>query len=152
MNAVAEQSKRDLILNPQNRALAEQWRQDWVVNAEPGTTIEDVLKPSYWSHFAAELQRFDRVEIRLETGEWTADVIIKEVGRNWAAVHLIKQHMLQENGPLPEIAPEFEIIYRGPQHKHAVKRVSDGAIIQENLPTKAEAAAWLANHERVTRN
>ena len=41
MNAVVEKS-RTMTLTPARRALSEQWRQDWVVNAEDGTTIEDL--------------------------------------------------------------------------------------------------------------
>ena len=61
--------KRAVILNPQRRGLAEQMRQDWVVNAEEGTSVQDVLDPSYWAHIAAELQQYDHIEVRLETGE-----------------------------------------------------------------------------------
>ena len=150
MSAVLEQVKRDLTLSPTNCALAEQWRQDWVISAEAGTNIEDVLRPAYWAHVAAQMQKFDRIEVRLITGEWTADLIVKDVGRNWAAMHLIKQHMLDDQKMEDLPAQEHEVIWRGPTHKHAVKRLSDGAILQEGFSNKSEAIAWIANHERVT--
>ena len=60
---------RAVILNPQRIGLAEQLMQHWVVNAEEGTTVADVLDPGYWAHCAAQMQVYDRIDVRLETGE-----------------------------------------------------------------------------------
>ena len=150
MSAVLEMvSKRAVVLNPQRCALAEQWRQDWVVNAEVGTTIDDILDPAYWAHMAAQFQRMDRIEVRMETGEWVADLICTESGRNWAAMHLITKHVLQPATEQAAGPAQHEVIWRGQQHRFCIKRTSDNEILQANIPSKPEALAWLQNYEQV---
>lgn len=142
--------KRDVVLMPQRRHFAESARHDWVMNAEEGTKVEDILKPSYWSLIAAELEPFDRVEVRLESGEWTADLIVKQSGRNWATVHLIAVHQLEQE-VLPATPAEYEVLYKGPQLLHCIIRKSDSAVMQSALRTKAEALAWIDNFDKASR-
>ena len=150
MSAVLEKvEKRAVVLNPQRRALAEQWRQEWVVNAEEGTSIEDVMEPAYWAHVSADMEQFDRVEVRMETGEWTADMIVTGVGRNWATVHLIQKHDLAAPSlSLINAASSHEVVWRGAQHKWGVRRLSDKEVIQSGFADKGTAQAWLNDHER----
>ena len=42
------EDNRTKVLNPQRFKLAEFARQDFVVEAEEGTTVEDILAPAYW--------------------------------------------------------------------------------------------------------
>lgn len=151
LQAAPAAPKRAVILNPQRRALAEQWRQDWVINAAEGETIEDVLDPGYWAHVASEMQKFDRVEVRIDTGEWVADLIVIEVGRNWAAMHLVKVHELRKPADSAAMESKHEVLWRGNQHKWCVKRKADGAILSDGMADKATGLAWLANYEQVTR-
>lgn len=138
------------ILNPQRMGLAEQLRQDWVVNAEEGTTIAEVLDPQYWAHMAAQMQPYDRVDVRLETGEWMLELLVVTPGRNWAQVHLLHHHELATRSETLPAAVKHKVEWKGPQRKHVVIRLSDDQPIQENFATKAEANAWLANHEKIT--
>ena len=85
---------RKSLANPQRMQLAEQWRQDWVVNAEEGTTVDDVLNPTYWASVATQFQVFDKIEVRLETGEWILELIVMSVGRTHATVYLAKRYDL----------------------------------------------------------
>jgi len=149
MNAVLDKPaiRRAVILNPQRMELAEQWRQEWVVNAEDGTTVEDILDMGYWAHMAARLQKFDHIEVRLETGEWIVNLIVTEVGRNWAAVHLASKIDLESVVAAPANSVKHEVVYGGPQHKFRVKRLADDAIIQSGIETKAAANAWLVQYE-----
>ncbi len=145
MNAVVE--RRAVILNPQRISLAEQWRQDWVVNAEESTTIDDVLDPGYWAHTAGQMQKFDRVEVRLETGEWIADLIVVDVGRNWASMHLIQKHELEKPSAHPAMAAKHEVLWKGPHLKFCVVRLSDKEILQSGMEKNA-AIVWLQNYEQ----
>jgi hypothetical protein len=146
MSAVL-QEKRAVILNPQRMALAEQWRQDWVVNAEEGTSIEDVLDPEYFSHMASQMQQFDRIEVRMETGEWVAELIVKAVGRNWVSCHLIVEHQLEVVSDAPAATIKHDVMWRGQHHKWCVKRKSDGEVLQAGMASKDDAETWLKNYE-----
>jgi len=142
--------KRAVILNPQRMGLAEQLRQDWVVNAEQGTTVPDVLDPQYFAHMASQLQQLDHIEVRLETGEWVLELLVTGVGRNYAQVHLLHKYDLQPTDESVAPAAKHRVEYKGPQQKHIVLRVADGAILQSGFDKKVLALEWLANYEKVT--
>lgn len=141
-------AKRNVTLNPQRMSLAESWRQDWVVNAEEGTQITDVLDPQYWAHMAQRLAPYDHIEVRLETGEWLLELLVTEVGRNYAQVYVMHKHELSAPAPVPE-AIKHKVIWRGPQHKHTVVRISDGAVLQTGFDKAELAREWMMAHERV---
>lgn len=141
--------KRVVILNPQRMALREQLRQDWVVHAEAGTTIADVLEPQFWSHMAAQMQPYDRIEVLLETGEWILELVALGVGRNWAQVHVLQKYDLEQRSETAPVAARHRVEWKAGK-KHCVIRIADGALVQDGFPSKEEAQVWLANHERVT--
>lgn len=150
MSEVAEKDKRVVILNPQRMSLAEQVRQDWVVNAEHGTTMADVLDPQYWAHMASQMQPWDRVDVRLETGEWLMELLVINTGRNWAQVHVLNQHQLEQRAETMPAAQKHKIEWKGPQHKWCVIRLADNEMIERGKASKEEAGQWLAAYERTT--
>lgn len=144
-------TKRTLILNPQRIGLAEQMRQDWVVNAEEGTTVQDVLDPAYWAHCSARMQVYDHIEVRLETGEWLLNLVVQDVGRNYARVFLAnKLDFADTDVSAPVSAITHKVEWKGPQRKHVVIRIADGAIIQEGISDKAAAFIWMENFLKTT--
>lgn len=150
-DAVAEkpETKRELILQPERCNLAEQRRQDWVVDAEEGTSIDDIMKPVYWSHLAQHFVPYDHVEVRLETGEWIAELIVTQVGRNWAQMFMANIHDLV--GKKPETSGTSEthkVVYKGPHKKHCILRVVDGALIKEGISSSKDAHTELENYLR----
>jgi hypothetical protein len=152
MSEVADKPavKSERILNPQRMGLAEHLRQQWMVNAEEGTTIDDVLDPQYWSHMAAQLQPYDRIDVLLETGEWLLELLVINRGRNWAQAHLLHKYDLEQRSETMPAAQKHRIEWKGPQRKHAVIRIADSQVIQDGFSSKLEAGVWLANHEKVT--
>lgn len=136
-------------LDPQRIGLAENRRQDWVVNAEEGTRPDDLLVPGYWSHFASNFVQFDHIEVREETGKWISELVVLDSARNWAKVQQLYFHELgkREAGGAPKA---HRVEWKGPQRKHAVIRTADGEVIQDGFSVKAEAEQWADNHERVT--
>lgn len=152
MSEVAEKpkaaDKRAVILNPQRMGLREEKRQDWVVNAEAGTTIQDVLDPQYWSHMAAQMLPYARIEVLLETGEWMLDLVVLNAGRNWAQVHVLHRYELAERSETMPAATKHLIDWKGDQLKYCVIRVADNEIIHKGLASKAKAVEWLTSYEK----
>lgn len=143
--------KRAVILNPQRMGLAEQLRQDWVVNAEEGTSIQDVLDTGYWAHMASQLQLYDHIEVRLETGEWILELIVLDIGRNYARVYVAQKHDFGEvDLQVPVGAISHKVEWKGPQRKYVVIRISDSAPLQEGFTSKPEALVWMENHIKVS--
>lgn len=140
-------SDRAVILNPQRLLLAEFARQDWIVNAEAGTTVSDVLDPQYWAHCSAQMKPYDRCEVRLETGEWMLELIVLQCDRNWAKVHLLEKYDLTAVESLAPAPQKHIVKWRGPQHKHCVVRISDNEVLSTGHETGEAAQAWLKQYE-----
>lgn len=144
------ESKREVSLMPTRLSLAEHWRRDFCVNAEEGTLPADIVNPAYWSHVAAQLQQFDRIDVREETGAWLAELIVVDAGRNYAKVFMAKCHIFQDIDKMPAPAAKHRVEWKGPQRRHSVIRIADGQVLQEGFPDKSAASAWLENYEKTT--
>lgn len=147
--APAKVDLRSRMLPPQRIQLAEAWRQDWVVNAEAGTKIEDVLDPAFFALMCTQFQPHDRIEVRLETGEWVAELMVIKVERTWCRTKLLQHYKLaNEIEDVPQAAPRHKIEHKGAQKKWTVIRITDGAAVQEGFASKELAIAWLDTYER----
>lgn len=147
--AVPKVDLRARMLPPQRIQLAETWRQDWVVNAEVGTQIEEVLDPGYFALMCGAFQPMDRIEIRAESGDWLAELVVLQVERTWCRTHLLHFYKLAGAvGDLPQAAPRHKIEHKGTMKKWTVIRIADGATIQDGFATKEQANAWLGTYER----
>jgi hypothetical protein len=148
--APAKEDKRAVFLAGERMHLREEVRQDWVIDAAAGTTVEDVLDPQYLAHLAPKIERYSRIEVLVESGEWMLDLLVMGVGRNWVKTRLLKKHELEPVAETLETAERYTVEYKGAHRKHAVIRKADQQVIQDGFPNRVEALAWLANHERVT--
>lgn len=147
---MSDSQKRLVQLDPQRMRLAEFVRRDWAVNAEEGTSISDVLEPGYWAHKAAELNIYDHVEVRLETGEWVLELLVTGCGRNWAKMHLLHKHDLESTDTELPTAQKHFVKWKGAEHKYCVIRLSDNEVIFKGISDKAEASAQLKSYELAT--
>lgn len=144
-----QKPKRDVVLSPARMALAEHWRQDWCVNAELGTTLEDITSSGYFSHMAEQLKPYDHIEVRSEDGTWLAMLVVISAERNWAHVKMLYQFDLTEDRGA-EVASQKNVVeFKGPHHKWSVIRVSDGEKIKTGCASRGEANLWMAEHEKV---
>lgn len=146
MSEVAE--KRAVFLQGAKFGPREHKRQDWVVEAEAGTKIEDVLDPQYWAHVAAQMEPHARIEVLAETGEWMLELIALNVGRNWAQVHVLHRYELEKPADAMPAAQRSSVEWKGPTRKWAVIRLSDNQILQDGFASKAEGQGWAVTHER----
>lgn len=137
------------ILDPARMGLVEEGaRQDFVVTAEIGTTIEQVMKPEFWANTAGKFNLFDHVEVRCEDGSWVADFLVLGAGRNWARLHLKAEYKLSTSEAALTVTPKHTVKFRGPHLKWSVIRVSDGQPVMDKLENEAAASRWMIEHER----
>ena len=138
------------ILNPQRINLAEFWRQDWVVNAEEGVSVEQVSDPAYWAHVSAKFKPYDHIEVRAEDGAWIATFLVLDCSRTFARLHLLSHHKLTTRDVAQTQTAKHEVKWKGPQHKHCVIRLADNAIISEGHASADIARIAMVQHEQVT--
>lgn len=140
--------KRNISIHPSRMKHAEHTRNEWTIDAEVGTTIEDVMEPSYYAHMAEQMQPFDHVNVRMDDGSWVAYLIVAGTGRNWARVRLDRKIEMTVDQDTPAETVRHRVEWKGPHFKWSVIRVADGEKVKEGCASKAEAAAWMVEHEK----
>lgn len=146
-------AKRAMTLPEARFALAQHVRQFWVVDAEAGTTIKDVVDPVYWAHVAPKFSPFDRITVQIETGEWMLELLVIDRARNWAKVRVLHEYQLHEeadSAATPESA--YEVKWGGNHHKWRVLRKDDNQEISGKHADQESAKAWLRNYELTIAN
>ena len=138
------------VMSPGRMRLAEYDRQDWVANVEVGVTVEECLEPAYWAHMAAQLKPYDHIEIRADDGTWVADLVVLGADRTWAKVALKEKYNLTTKDVSLTQAHKHTVEWKGPQHRFAVIRTSDSAMVKSGFQGKEDAASWMKEHEQVT--
>lgn len=130
--------------------LAAHVRNIWRVNAEEGTTMDDVLDPIYWAHTAEKLRIGDQIEVLAEEGTWLAFLHVKSQGIGYAVVALLSHHQFvpEDDETIEQQHSKYEVRWKGPQRKYAVIRKADGQYMREGFDTKQQAFSQLNEMER----
>lgn len=143
--------KRDLKINQTRMQSGDFVRNLWVVTAEQGTTKEDILTPSYWSHVASQFRPYDRIEVRVDDGTYFAELLILSCDRTWAKVKELSFNSLTTSDvsqtQASEEMAEFDIQWKGPVNKWSVIRKSDDAVIKNKME-KEEAGKFLIGYKK----
>lgn len=125
-------------------------RQVHRVTPEAGTSLEEVLEPSYWANVAAKFTQGDKVEILPEDGAYYAEALVVVCSRIHAKLQLLlhKQFHEQEKPAAKENKPKdpFEIAFKGPQRRWSVIRTSDLTYVKEGFGDKEAAQKWLEDN------
>lgn len=141
-------ARRAVVVDPQRMQTAEYVRRDWVCTAEEATTVNDILDPSYWCHVAGQLTAYDRIEVRIDTGEFLLELLVKQCGRNWAQVALLHHHDLVGKVQTGAAAgDEFDVLWKGPLLKWCVIRKSDKQALEQKMASKEAGLAWVTAYE-----
>lgn len=123
---------------------AEYARNMHIAVAPSGASLEDALKPEFWSHVAAKTRRWDRIELRAEDDTWWADLLVTKAERLALHVSVIAKLDLSgaSKGVVIEGLPkEYDVQWGGPAHKFRVIRKADNEILAHGM-SKEEAIQW----------
>lgn len=130
-------------------------RPAYSVVVEKSVTPEDVERPSFWAHHAYRLTPYSKIEVRSEDGTWYAEYLVTDSSRTWAKVKkLFHASLTSQDVSLSQAADieselaKYEVIHRGPR-KWSVLRLTDRAVLQENIEMKDAAVTWLKTHAAV---
>lgn len=122
---------------------AEHARNCHFVNIPAGLPPDDLLRPAFWKHVAAQLRPLDRLECISEDGAWerelrvlyttTQEARVSPIGAvTWHAEEV--REVGDDDGP-------YTVRWKGPTKKWAVIRNSDGAYIADTFPSRETAEA-----------
>lgn len=145
------------MIDPARFSLTEHKNQDWTLTAEEGTTIETVLKPEFFANIAVNLRPYDKIHVRVDTGDWYAELLVLQAERNWARVCVLRyldftEETERSSEPVTADSPlmDYKIQFRGPHLKYSVIRKSDNEVLKEKCENKGEAQFWLDNYLKST--
>ncbi len=125
--------------------LEDQGHNSFFVLADPGTTLEDVMKPEYWVHHARRVKIWDHLKVQAEDGEFYVELLVHAVTENSVFVKII--HVVEISDEVrEEVSKEgFSVSWGGPQQKWRIVRNADGATINKGFPDRISAEEALAN-------
>lgn len=141
--------RREMQLPPQRMQLSQYLRNDWVITAEQGTTTDDIIKPIYFAHLAAQMKPYDHVEVRVDDDTWIAELLVLQVERNWVRVKLMGYHELVVVDESAVAPSAYEATWKGPHLKWSVIRKADKAIIKPGFNDRVGAEAAMRDLERL---
>lgn len=136
-------------MTPHRVKPAEYLRTIHVATPEAGTTVEDLLDPTFWAHCARGFHISDRIEVIPEDNAYYAELYVQEVSRNSVKVVLFAHHVLAPQEEESAGTDEYAIRWSGPHTKYRVVRKKDNAVLQDGFTDTASARKWLSTYENV---
>ena len=127
--------------------LAQFERNVYVLYVENTTTLSDILKPIFWTHIAAGLNRKDRIEVEPEDGSWFAEFRVVSKASNWAKVVPLRIIQLDGEAVAPTALEEYYVKWASQALKYQVHRRADKAVVASKLDTSEQAMEWIANKQ-----
>ena len=147
-NVVNIEEKRD-IAPITNVEFSEHTRREYVCYPEPGTTIEDVTKLTYWTYVADKFEPLNTwLDVISQDGTWVARLLVVACERNWAKLQIIYYHEI-EGGDVISPSEQYDINFI-PAHRWRIVRKSDHEVMQKGFSAKSEAVSWLDDYIRTT--
>jgi hypothetical protein len=110
-----------------------------------GTTVEDLLNPSAWSHVAHEVTAGDRIEVKTGDGSEFADLYIRSVSVLGVHAAILAHYRFNtdEKRTPAMAAGEFTVKWRGAAG-WSVLRSDDNKVMFEGGKSRGDADRWLA--------
>jgi len=124
--------------------------------ADAAHTPDDILTSDYWSHVAAvrTIRVHDTFEVRCESGEWSAELIVTAVIGKVVRVRPVSVWTAENYNPetagLSEPAGEgVTVSYKGPALKWCIVRQSDKEMLKQGLASKGDAMREALEYEKI---
>lgn len=139
-------------LKTSNFKNAEYARTVWHVESEHGETIDQIMRPEYWAHVAAQLSPGDRIEVIAQDNKFFAEfhVFARLVGG--AKVGLLRYEVFADNafevGMTDLGVPDYKVVWKYNKYKWCVQRVSDGELISKFHVDEKAAHDWLIDYRK----
>lgn len=131
-------------LRPARFGLAEHKINHFAVNADAGTTVEDIMRPEYWANVAQHLRPAggDEIVVICDDMSFRAHLWVVNAGHTFANVRLIGEPLMAEAKEAKEIQIHDSNVFvqwRGPHGMWSVmRREEDGkkTMLREKLASR----------------
>jgi len=142
-------------LPPDCAALAESSIARVRVYAPAGVKPDDMVTVAFWSNVASMFVRIRErgecfIDALAEDGSWYAEFLVRDAGRNWAKVSLLRKVQLEQVQISRSVAllPGHTVSHGGPVGKWRVVRDSDARVLKDKFATEGDAYAWLSEYAK----
>jgi hypothetical protein len=111
----------------------------FVFEAPSDLSLDEMMKPSFWSHVANQLQQWDVIAIHPRGAAYKAELVVIESGHLFAKVALDRMVKLEvkeddiKSLDIEQIGNKFRI-RRGPD------------VMKDGLATKKDAERWIEDY------
>lgn len=143
--AEPEPIKRRIRLNSQDMQLTEGQQSMYTATPPAGTTREDVLDPSFWTHVATRVRPMTEVTVIPKDGAWYGKYFVRYADRTSARVAELMYQKLEVVTAADIDNDMFGVDFTTGQ-QFFVFRKADKTVLQESFQNKEDAVQWMHDH------
>ena len=114
----------------------------YFVTADEGTTLDDVMKPTYWAHVCRQMLPGHEIKVMCADGSWWAHLLVRSAGSTQATVWPMNHIEFGSEVAVPNESP-FMAKYRGPAHRYCAVRKDGGSVEKVGFETLDDANSWI---------
>lgn len=125
----------------------------WAADLSEDQTIEDAMRPEFWSSNAAKIMGHDRanskgigdiIEVRKRSTGLYAEFHVADVGHGYIKLDLLRENVRTE----PALSGEspFDTRWNVGRRSHEVIRKFDRQVMATDFNTRSAAINWITDH------
>lgn len=123
---------------------AEHARRVLRANIPSGVSVEDVVKPAFFTHHTAVIRGGDIIEAACEDGSWMAWLWVAYVSKAEVVVHQLWHTEIKVTDKVKSAS--HEIKWRGPTAKWSILETGTGKVVEDKIESQPAAHKHLAAH------
>lgn len=138
------EKKRSVQLPVGRFRLAQSVANRWAVTLAPHMVVDDLFNPEFWSIIGIQLTRGDFIDVRTDDDSLYVELYVTDCSRIHANMFEMRRVDLTEKEPkMAYVAYKYQ--WKGTTLRHCAIRESDGEVMLDKQPTKADVDRWIAN-------
>ena len=129
-------------LNEVDFSLTESVQMFITVTPPVGTTREDMLTPSFWTHVARRMKPMSEVRAMPRDGNWYGVYLVIYADQSHARVKELSFHDLDSVADPSVEADQYFVKFISPPVRYGVIRKSDNHVMKDRFQTRESALDW----------
>ena len=125
---------------------AEHASRKWRATVPSGVTVEDVLRPTFWSHYTKNLKPGDDIDVVCEDATWRAILWVMFVGTTEVKTEVFIHKEFGLLAGVTSMSDDYDVVWKGPVLNYAIINKANGEIVKDKLMPKSEAFNYLRKY------